>query len=106
MKCLSESCTTRYINIYEKKNYFTQSSLDSKKCHSTDHATVQFVDQIYKSIENDNYTLRVFIDLFKAFGTVDHSILLKKTRNVRCQYRKSCLVCQLLKLQEIAYRNY
>ena len=33
------------------------------KGHSTDHAIVRLVDQIYESFENDNYTLGVFIDL-------------------------------------------
>ena len=51
-----------------------------RKGHSTDHAIAHLVDQIYESSENDYYTLGVFIDLFKAFDIVDHSISLKKMK--------------------------
>ena len=46
--------------------------------HSTEHAIVQLVDQILESFEYNKYTLGVFIDLSKAFDTVDHSVLLEK----------------------------
>ena len=45
---------------------------------STEHAIVKLVDQIHESFEKDHYTLVVFIDLSKAFDTVDHTILIKK----------------------------
>ena len=46
--------------------------------HSTDHAIIQLVDQIYENFEENNYTLGVFIDLSKAFDTVAHKIRLSK----------------------------
>ena len=48
-----------------------------QKGHSTDHALLQLVDQIYESFERNEYTIGVFIELSKAFDTVDHNILLK-----------------------------
>ena len=44
----------------------------------TEHAIVKLVEQIYKSFEEDLYTLDVFIDLSRAFDKVDHTILIRK----------------------------
>ena len=85
-----------YKYLCEEKQLYSK-QFGFQKAHSADHAIVHLVDQIYESFENDNYTLGVCIDLSKAFDTIDHSILLKKTRNVRCQYHESSLICQLLK---------
>ena len=66
-----------YNRLYK---YFT----DNKTSHlqqfsfpkgrSREHANVQFVDRVYESFENNNYTVGIFLDLRKAFDTVDHTL--------------------------------
>ena len=45
---------------------------------STMEAFAKIVDQIYESFENNSHTVGIFIDLSKAFDTIDHTIFLKK----------------------------
>ena len=45
--------------------------------HSTDHALLQLVHQTYEHFECNEYTMGYFIDLPKAFGTIDHNILVQ-----------------------------
>ena len=46
--------------------------------YSTNDATVQLVDKILDFFEKEQFNIGIFIDLSKAFDTVDHSMLLKK----------------------------
>ena len=47
------------------------------KGDSTEHAIIQLTDQINNSFEKYHFKLGIFIDLSKAFDTVDHSIVIK-----------------------------
>ena len=44
---------------------------------STEHAILELISQVSNAFDNNNLVLGVFIDLSKAFGIVDHNILLE-----------------------------
>ena len=50
--------------------------------HSTQQAIITIVEKITSSLDNGDLVIGVFLDLKKAFDTVDHQILLKKTTYV------------------------
>ena len=46
--------------------------------HSTQHALISLTEMIRESLDKSEFACGIFIDLQKAFDTVDHEILLKK----------------------------
>ena len=67
----------RYSYLQENKILYSK-LFGFQTGHSTDHAIIRLVEQIYENFEENKYTLVVFIDLAKAFDIVDHKILLTK----------------------------
>ena len=51
-----------------------------RKNHSTDYAILQLSDKIIDSIAKKEHTVGVFMDLSKAFDTMDHCILIRKLK--------------------------
>ena len=69
---------SRLICFIDKHKILSPAQYGFRKNHSTQHAIIDIVDKICKNMESKKFTCGIFIDLKKAFDTVDHSILLSK----------------------------
>ena len=68
----------RLYSFLEKQKCIYDYQFGFRKYHSTTHALIDLTEDVRKAIDNNTFSCGVFIDLQKAFDTVDHNILLKK----------------------------
>ena len=68
----------RLIQFLDKNKVLYQNQFGFRQGHSTHHVLITLVDNITKSLDNGDIVIGVFLDLKKAFDTVNHKILVKK----------------------------
>jgi hypothetical protein len=70
-----------YQQIYNHlstSNLFYNSQYGFRSRHSTEFAAYELVERIINELDNNNVPLTIYLDLSKAFDTLDHNILLAK----------------------------
>ena len=77
-KVLEKIIYKRLYKFLDTFNFLNSNQYGFRKSHSTDLALVQLYDKITDAIANKEHVIGVFMDLSKAFDTLDHQILLQK----------------------------
>ena len=72
---------SRVTKFVKDCNILYDQQYDFRSKHSTQHAILDIVNTILQNMDNGKFSCGVFIDLKKAFDTVNHEILLAKLEN-------------------------
>ena len=77
-KVIEKIMHTQLSGYLNQNKILFPSQYGFRKNHNTSFATMDFLDKVAKSVDNGEFAFGVFIDLSKAFDTINHELLLTK----------------------------
>ena len=76
---------------FQNNKSFFSSQYGFRKEHSTELACIEIVDRIIMSLDENETPINIYLDLSKAFDTLNHNILLSKLRYYGIKYTEYSL---------------
>ena len=85
-KILKKVIYARVYNFLNDTNQIFKSQYGFRSKHSCEHAISELVGSILKGLETNKNTICIYLDLSKAFDTLEHSTLFRKMEHygIRC----------------------
>ena len=80
-KILEKIMHNRLVSFLDKHNILSNHQYGFREKHSTFMALISLIDKVTEEMENKYLTLGIFIDLSKAFDTINHDIMLYKLQH-------------------------
>jgi hypothetical protein len=80
-KIFEKVAHAQLLDYFTKHNLLYPHQYGFREGHSTELALTEFLDRLYKLLDNKKTPFAIYIDLSKAFDTLDHSILLSKLQH-------------------------
>ena len=75
-KIIEKIMYSRIYKFLDKNNIIYLLQFGFRQHYSTSYALLNLTEAIMKALDDGNFACGIFVDLHKAFDTVDHSILL------------------------------
>ena len=99
---------SRIYNYFANNKLFYNSQYGFRPNHSTDLAALELVDHLITQLDNNKVPLNVYLDLSKAFDTLDHRILLEKLEYYGFHGKSFTLMKNYLenRKQYVCYKDY
>ena len=77
-KILERLVFNRCMDYIDKNNLLNEKQFGFRPNHSIYMAIIELVDKIANAVERNKTTVGIFLDLSKAFDTINHGVLLYK----------------------------